>query len=64
MLHDHGASIGTVTIPYAMFNKACWDNSGAAYAKEPFMSLQMSVPGGAAATPSVSVAITGVKENP
>jgi hypothetical protein len=55
---------GSVTVPYAMFNKACWDNSGAAYANEAFMSLEMSVPGGAMATSGVSVAITGVKENP
>ena len=45
-------------------NLDAWLDKGAAYAKEPFMSLQMSVPGGAAATPGVSVAITGVKENP
>jgi len=55
---------GTVTVPYAMFNKACWDNSGAAYAKEPIMSMELSVPGGAMATSGVSVTITGVKENP
>jgi hypothetical protein len=56
-------SAGTVTIPYAMFNRTCWDNAGAAYAKEPIVSLQMVVPGGATATTGVSVAITGVKEN-
>jgi hypothetical protein len=54
---------GTVTIPYAMFNRTCWDNLGAAYAKEPIVSLQMVVPGGAMATTGVSVTITGVKEN-
>jgi hypothetical protein len=57
-------SAGTVTVPYAMFNKTCWDNMGAFYAKEPIMSIQMSVPGGATATTGVSVAITGVKETP
>jgi len=47
-----------------MFNKTCWDNMGAFYAKEPIMSLQMNVPGGAMSTAGVSVAITSVKENP
>ena len=55
---------GTVTVPFAMFNRTCWDNMGAAYAKEPIVSIQLVVPGGATATTGVSVAITGVKENP
>jgi hypothetical protein len=54
---------GSVTVPYAMFNRTCWDNAGAAYNKEPIVSFQMVVPGGAAATTGVSVAITSVKEN-
>jgi hypothetical protein len=52
-----------VTIPYAAFNTACWDNSGTAYAKQPIQSIGFSVPGGATATSGVSVTLTSVKEN-
>jgi hypothetical protein len=50
-----------VNIPYSMFNTACWDNSGAAYAKQPVQHFQLVVPGGAAAT-SMSVTLTSVRE--
>jgi len=52
-----------VTVPYAMLNTACWDNSGTAYAKQPINNVQLVVPGGATATPGVSVTLTSVKEN-
>jgi len=52
-----------VTIPYSAFNTACWDGSGSAYAKQPFLNFQLVVPGGLAATPNVSVTLTSVKEN-
>ena len=51
------------TIPYGMFNTACWDNSGTAYAKQPITNFELVVPGGAAATPGVSVQISNLKEN-
>ena len=51
------------TVPYAMLNTACWDNSGTAYAKQPINNIQLVVPGGAAATPSMSVTLTGIREN-
>ncbi|HMF39580.1 MAG TPA: hypothetical protein VKQ32_02740, partial [Polyangia bacterium] len=52
-----------VTIPYSAFNTHCWDNTGASYAKEPIQNIQLVVPGGATATPNVSVTLTSVKEN-
>jgi len=52
-----------VTIPYAMFNTACWDGSGTAYAKQPITSIELVVPGGATATSGVSVTLSGVREN-
>ena len=51
------------TIPYAMFNTACWDGSGTAYAKQPITNFELVVPGGAAATAGVSVQISNLKEN-
>ena len=51
------------TIPYAMFNTACWDGSGTAYAKQPITNFELVVPGGAAATSGVSVTLSGLKEN-
>jgi hypothetical protein len=38
------------TIPYGMFNSACWDNSGTAYAKQPIETVQLILPGPDAAT--------------
>jgi len=52
-----------VTIPYAMFNTACWDGSGTAYAKQPITSIELVVPGGMNAASGVSVALTSVREN-
>jgi len=51
------------TIPYAMFNTACWDGSGTAYAKQPITNFELVVPGAATATSGVSVTLTSVKEN-
>jgi len=48
---------------YSAFNTHCWDNTGASYAKEPIQNIQLVVPGGATATPNVSVTLTSVKEN-
>jgi hypothetical protein len=52
-----------VTIPYASFNTACWDNSGTAYGKQPIQNIELVVPGGATATSGVSVTLLGVREN-
>jgi len=51
------------TIPYAMFNTACWDGSGTAYAKQPITNFELVVPGAATATMGVSVTLSGLKEN-
>jgi hypothetical protein len=51
------------TIPYAMFNTACWDGSGTAYAKQPITNFELVVPGAATATTGVSVTLSGLKEN-
>jgi len=49
------------TIPYAMFNTACWDGSGAAYVKQPFTSVQVLIAGGATAT-TYSMGVTSIAE--
>jgi hypothetical protein len=49
------------TIPYAMFNTACWDNSGAPYAKEPIDAVQLVAPGGEAAQP-IDMTLVSVKD--
>jgi hypothetical protein len=51
------------TIPYTSFTQACYTPGGAAYAKQPIMSIQLSVPGGATSGP-VNVTLVSVKENP
>jgi len=52
-----------VTIPYTMFNTACWDPAtGTAYSKQPFDTIQMIVPGGPASTP-INVTLVSLKEN-
>ncbi|HEX3777535.1 MAG TPA: hypothetical protein VHV51_23855 [Polyangiaceae bacterium] len=33
------------TIPYSMFNTACWDGTGTSYAGEPIAAVQILVPG-------------------
>jgi hypothetical protein len=33
-------------LPWTMFNTKCWDNTGAAYAKQPLQSAMILVPGG------------------
>jgi hypothetical protein len=48
-------------IPYAMFNTACWDNSGATYMKQPIESVMIVVPGAEAAA-SFTIALTSIKE--
>ena len=35
------------TIPYSGFTQACYTPGGAVYAKQPIVSVQLSVPGGA-----------------
>jgi hypothetical protein len=52
-----------VTIPYASFDKTCWAPA-TPYAKQPFTSFQLVVPGAAAATSGVSVTLNSVVENP
>ena len=52
-----------VTIPYSSFNTHCWDNTGTSYAKQPIENVQLVVPGGATATPNVSVTLVSIKEN-
>jgi hypothetical protein len=52
-----------ITIPYSSFRTDCWGTSGTAYAKQPIESFQLIVPGGANATPNVSVAIASIRDN-
>jgi hypothetical protein len=49
------------TIPYAMFNTACWDNSGTAYTKQPIEAVQLVAPGEMTAVP-LDVTLVSVKE--
>jgi hypothetical protein len=51
------------TIPYSSFTQACYNAGGAAYALQPIVSVQLSVPGGATSGP-VNVTLVSVKENP
>jgi hypothetical protein len=51
------------TILYSAFTQACYNPGGAAYAKQPIVSVQLSVPGGATSGP-VNVTLVSVKENP
>jgi hypothetical protein len=49
------------TIPYAMFNTACWDGSGTAYAKQPIDAVQLVAPGGEAAQ-MIDMTLVSVKD--
>jgi hypothetical protein len=51
------------TIKYSAFTQACYNPGGAAYAKTPIVSVQLSVPGGAT-TAAVNVTLVNVVENP
>jgi hypothetical protein len=48
-------------IPYASFKTECWGTAGTAYAKEPIESIQISIPGGAAAA-TFDFTLTAVTE--
>jgi hypothetical protein len=50
-----------VTVPYAMMNAACWDNTGTFYAKQPISSIQLMIPGQATAA-DVDVTLVSVTE--
>jgi hypothetical protein len=52
------------TIPYSSFTQQCYNTpAGAAYTKQPIISVQLSVPGGAA-TANVNITLVSVVENP
>jgi hypothetical protein len=52
------------TIAYSAFTEQCYNTTpGPAYAKQPLISVQLSVPGGATSGP-VSITLVSVKENP
>jgi hypothetical protein len=52
-----------MTIPYTMFNTACWDNSGTAYAKQPIEAVQLVIPGpDAAAGVPFDMTLVSVKD--
>ena len=52
------------TIAYTAFTTQCYNSRrGAAYAKQPIISVQLSVPGGAA-TGAVNITLVSVVENP
>jgi hypothetical protein len=52
------------TVAYSSFTQQCYNTPpGAAYAKQPIVSVQLSVPGGATSGP-VNVTLVSVKENP
>src|SRR5450631_521684 len=52
------------TVAYTAFTQQCYNTPpGAAYAKQPIVSVQLSVPGGATSGP-VNVTLVSVKENP
>ena len=50
------------TIPYTMFNTACWEpTSGVAYAKQPITQVQLVAPGEATAVP-IDMTLVSVKD--
>ena len=49
------------SIPYTMFNTACWDGSGTAYAKQPIEAVQLVSPGDMAAAP-LDMTLVSVKD--
>jgi hypothetical protein len=51
-----------VTIPYSMFNTACWDGTGTFYTKQPIQRFRLTVSGAPTAMP-LNVTVTSVKEN-
>jgi hypothetical protein len=52
-----------MTIPYTMFNTACWDNTGTAYAKQPIEAVQLVIPGpDAAAGVAFDMTLVSVKD--
>jgi hypothetical protein len=51
------------TVPYAMMNTACWDNSGTYYGKQAISQVQLVVPGVATGPGMVNTTITGISEN-
>jgi hypothetical protein len=52
------------TIPYSSFTQQCYNATpGPAYTKQPIVSIQLSVPGGATSGP-VNVTLVSVTENP
>ena len=52
-----------VTVPYSMFNTACWDPvSGTAYTKQPITEVSLILPGGPTAG-ALNVQLISLKEN-
>jgi hypothetical protein len=51
-----------VTIPYGMFNTACWDGTGTNYAKQPITAIQLTL-AGAATAQMANLTLVSVKEN-
>jgi hypothetical protein len=49
------------SVPYAMFNTACWDGSGTAYAMQPIEAVQLVAPGDMAAAP-LDMTLVSVKD--
>lgn len=49
------------TIPYTMFNTACWDGTGTAYAKQPIEAIQLVAPGGETAG-TIDMTLVSVKD--
>jgi hypothetical protein len=49
------------TIPYTMFNTACWDNTGTAYAKQPIDAVQLVAPGGETVQ-AIDITLVSVKD--
>jgi hypothetical protein len=50
-----------MTIPYEMFNTACWDSSGTAYAKTPIDTVQIVLPGAEMAAP-FDITLVSIKD--
>jgi len=54
-------SASPAMVDYTKFNTACWDASGTAYANQPITSIQILIPGAAAAQ-AYTMALTSVAE--
>jgi hypothetical protein len=53
---------GPATIPYASLMTQCWGTTGTAYAKQPIIAVELSLPGSTAAQ-AANLTLTSITEN-